>query len=271
MVGLVAPAVCDVRPAPPLLTPFAFLTSQDYLANRAYLEVAGSEQIAVLIAGLVALGLASVRSFRALPYLGVGALALIAYGYVAVNARLQLHLSAVYNPHRHQHILAQTVHSTGMRWGWLLLGAGACLILASGAMAYWLAEKPVVVDYGPCAQCGQANSHQAVVCYHCGAPLPWARQQSLRTATQPVPKPVSHARSAPKPAVRQQGPPVDWGFWGVALLSFLFPVIGYFLYRSYSNNGDDKAGAAGLGALLGLLLGACFYILRIVLPAVGKS
>ena len=111
----------------------------------------------------------------------------------------------------------------------------------------------VVADYGKCAQCGDNNLKTAALCRKCGAPLPWAKAPKPQIIKAPRPSAPS-----PRPAAARS---IDWGLWGVALLSFVVPIIGYFLYRSYSENGSDRVGAAGWGALAGV----AFHAIRIVL------
>ena len=96
------------------------------------------------------------------------------------------------------------------------------------------------VHYVECAHCKRKNPQikSLKVCRNCGAPLPWAKVPESKTKTT----------RAAAPSVS-----IDWGFWSVAAFSFFAPPIGYFLYRAYAESGDEKASAAGLGALLGVL------------------
>lgn len=55
------------------------------------------------------------------------------------------------------------------------------------------------------------------------------------------------------PAIRKQSCGSDWGVFGVGLISFLVPLIGYFLYRAYEENSDSKAGIALTASILGVL------------------
>jgi hypothetical protein len=41
----------------------------------------------------------------------------------------------------------------------------------------------VTYDFGKCASCGDTNSKSIQMCRSCGAPLPWAKQQSARSGS----------------------------------------------------------------------------------------
>ena len=106
------------------------------------------------------------------------------------------------------------------------------------------------VNYVECAHCKKKNPQIKTLkaCRNCGAALPWAKVPASKTKTT----------RAAAPAVS-----IDWGFWSVAAFSFLAPPIGYFLYRSYAETGDDKSTAAGLGALLGVLAHIARFAIKV--------
>jgi hypothetical protein len=60
---------------------------------------------------------------------------------------------------------------------------------------------------------------------------------------------------------------IDWGSWGVGLLSLLVWPLGLVLFFSYSRNGDEKANAALIGACIGI----GFLLLRLLLTMVRVS
>ena len=97
------------------------------------------------------------------------------------------------------------------------------------------------------------------VCRRCGEALPWAKKKAAKAA--PVPK-VAQASVAQR---QLSAPAIDWGLWAVGVFSFCMPLIGYFLYRSYSENGDDKAAAAALGALAGVMAVVLRVALRVTM------
>lgn len=59
----------------------------------------------------------------------------------------------------------------------------------------------------------------------------------------------------------------DWELWGVCALSMIAPPLGFLLYRSYTENGDDKAGAVGWSSLLGVT----FWLFRLLIYMAGQS
>lgn len=115
------------------------------------------------------------------------------------------------------------------------------------------------IEFGKCEKCGANNPKVKALteCRQCQARLPWARAPKTQVLkAQP-------ARSAGGPAVKSSfAANVDWGFWCVAAISFLVPCIGFCLYLSFSNSGDEKAGAAGMGAAFGFGLGVLSVVLR---------
>lgn len=118
-------------------------------------------------------------------------------------------------------------------------------------------------DSGPCASCGAKNSHAAKRCHSCSALLPWATEPAAKPKAAPVK--VTPAKTTTKALWDKPQSRIDWGYWGVAVFSFLIPIIGFFLYRSYSESGSEKATAAGVGAGLGLLFHIGRFVLRTVL------
>ncbi len=92
--------------------------------------------------------------------------------------------------------------------------------------------------------------------------------QSRATPARPVPV-KSARRGAPRFSLSDFFESVDWGFWGIALLSLLFWPLGLLLFFAYSRSGDDKSGAALLGAGLGLGLMVLRFI--IAMAKVGAA
>lgn len=152
-------------------------------------------------------------------------------------------------------------------------------------------------DFGPCASCGVNNSHLVSKCRDCGAMLPWAKPakgKAASAATPPQPQAMGRPTGPPPmapgapgssfvtpggaPARPGYGPPPGslpsvggaWkpgqveqpgtsaaALWGIGLLAFVFPCIGFYMYRNYSDSIDneDKAAPALIGAVLGVVLG----------------
>jgi hypothetical protein len=93
-------------------------------------------------------------------------------------------------------------------------------------------------------QCSENNAKQLKSCRKCNAPLPWAKAPKPQIKQSPV----SRQTAVSKPAFQ-----MDWGALGTGAICFMMPLIGYFLYRSYSENNDDKAGIALAASILGVL------------------
>ena len=101
----------------------------------------------------------------------------------------------------------------------------------------------IKVEFGKCAKCNENNPKQLKICRKCSAPLPWAKAS----------KPQISKAAASKSSTKSAASSIDWGMWGVGVFCFCIPLLGFFLYRSYSNNNDNKADAALIGAILGIL------------------
>lgn len=114
----------------------------------------------------------------------------------------------------------------------------------------------ITVEFGKCAQCDENNPKQLQTCRKCNAPLPWAKASKPK-----IVKAAPAPRAVARPVVNNYQSGTDWGFWGVALISFIIPIVGLVLYFSYSRNGDEKATAAIGGFLVAIL----FIIVRVAL------
>ncbi len=99
----------------------------------------------------------------------------------------------------------------------------------------------ITVEFGKCVSCSENNPKQLQACRKCSAPLPWAKM--------PKPK-YSKAPTVKQPKVSKPVSQLDWGVFGVGIISFLMPIIGYFLYRSYAENGSENASVALIGSIL---------------------
>ena len=94
-----------------------------------------------------------------------------------------------------------------------------------------------------CKRCGQEIPDNVAVCPHCGEP--------------------QGAGSAP--AVDDNG-----GFgWG--LLGFCIPVVGLILFLVWKDTKPVTAKAAGMGALISVIIGVVFYILAFIIGIAGAA
>ncbi|HPD02202.1 MAG TPA: zinc ribbon domain-containing protein [Eubacteriales bacterium] len=86
-----------------------------------------------------------------------------------------------------------------------------------------------------CEHCGQSLQDDAAYCTGCGRA---ARYYAPNTTQQPERPPVTDTGS------------IGWGFLG-----FLFPIVGLVLYLVWKNDRPRNAKRAGVGALVGFILG----------------
>jgi len=152
---------------------------------------------------------------------------------------------------------------------WLALGSGIGLLTA-GALwelihGYAQARREAALTHsqarqsfdpryhnpqattGFCSVCGAKNPLTLSKCQQCYAALPWAAQPRTGQAQA-----VKASGKIQTPRVSFAS--VDWGFWGIVLLSLLFWPLGLLLFFAYSRAGDDKSNAAIIGAGIGLLI-----------------
>jgi hypothetical protein len=94
----------------------------------------------------------------------------------------------------------------------------------------------------------------------------YGRRTTIQLGSQSAAKPTATPSNPAKPiqsSRRSFGDflsTIDWGWWGIAVISFLAWPLGLLLYFAYSRTGDDKGGAALIGAGLGLVLMALRFV-----------
>jgi uncharacterized membrane protein YvbJ len=86
-----------------------------------------------------------------------------------------------------------------------------------------------------CPHCGKEVNDEAVVCIHCGCSI----KQDLNQA----------------PAVQ------DASSFGFGVLGFCIPIVGLILYLIWKDKTPLKAKSAGIGALVGFILGVIVNII----------
>lgn len=94
-----------------------------------------------------------------------------------------------------------------------------------------------------CKNCGKEISDQTTSCPNCGA---------VQNATQ-------------QPTV------VDNGGIGWGLLGCCIPIVGLILFLVWKDNKPKTAKAAGIGALVGVILCVLYYIIVVVIGAAAYS
>ena len=90
-----------------------------------------------------------------------------------------------------------------------------------------------------CKNCGQPIDDNAVVCPYCGV------------AQQPA------------------GGVVDNGGFGWGFLGFCFPLVGLILFLVWKDTKPNTSKAAGIGALVGVIVSVVFYIIATVICVAG--
>ncbi len=80
---------------------------------------------------------------------------------------------------------------------------------------------------------------------------------AIWTIRQPEAKPAFSASQTSGTSLLDD---VDWGWWGIAAISLAVWPLGLLLYFAYSRTGDEKGGAAIIGAGIGLILMALRFV-----------
>ena len=98
-----------------------------------------------------------------------------------------------------------------------------------------------------CKNCGTQLDEQAVACPQCGAQQNAAPQYNTPNT----------------PAV------VDNGGFGWGLLGFCIPIVGLILFLVWRDSKPRTGKAAGIGALVSVIISVVFYILTAALGLLG--
>ena len=93
-----------------------------------------------------------------------------------------------------------------------------------------------------CSKCGADSADNAAFCESCGAPL---------EATQ-------------QPAAAQPAAPTDKGGFGWGLLGFCIPLAGLILFLVWKGEKPKTAKAAGIGALVSVIISVVFYVIAAI-------
>jgi hypothetical protein len=110
----------------------------------------------------------------------------------------------------------------------------------------------VTVSFGKCAKCSENNAMTNSACRKCNADLPWSKQNKAAVKAASVKSPRAGApRGVTKSAVKM--PEVDGMLLFMVFIAFAMPVIGYFVWRSYSEDGSEYTTAIGWAASVGLV------------------
>lgn len=249
-----------------LILVFLFLPLS-YPAGNIYIVWGGGEQWLLLLSTAIA-AFALYRNSWQWSAGSVGTLLLTAFFIVYRVRGLNPASDSPY--YRRTHLGPEIIHWLALAIACGLFAGGAILLLIDGWhdwKAQFLARQgsqgnnPRLFDprrynaqatVGFCCCCGTKNPLNQAKCRQCKAPLAWIALPS----TSPRPTP----RSRPQASGASFWASVDWGWWGIAALSLIAWPMGLLLYFAYSRTGDDKGGAALIGAGIGLVLMALRFV-----------
>ena len=126
-----------------------------------------------------------------------------------------------------------------------------------------------------CRSCGAEVHDGDAFCTNCGAP-----QSTVQTVTQAEQPGTQNAYQAPytqnstyNPYQPYSAPPSDatqnsgnvgWGFLGCC-----FPLVGLILFLCWKDTKPQSAKAAGIGALISVILCVIMYILLFAIAGIG--
>ena len=102
-----------------------------------------------------------------------------------------------------------------------------------------------------CSKCGADSADNAAFCESCGAPLEMAQQQAA---------PQQPAAAQAQPAAN----PADKGGFGWGLLGFCIPLAGLILFLVWKGEKPKTAKAAGIGALVSVIISVVFYVIAAI-------
>ncbi len=113
-----------------------------------------------------------------------------------------------------------------------------------------------------CKKCGKEIGEQDTFCPYCGAAQNEAGAANNVSAQGQAPQPQP-------PQYQQPYPPVyDSGSAGWGVLGFLIPIVGLILFLVWRSTKPRSSKAAGIGALISVIL---YVILVIIMIAVSGS
>lgn len=103
-----------------------------------------------------------------------------------------------------------------------------------------------------CSNCGSQLPDGIQFCPNCGAPQ---LSGNVDAAYMQGGNPQNN------PYVNRAPAPVDNGGFGWSLLGFCFPIVGLILFLVWNDSKPRTAKAAGMGALISVVIGVLFYAL----------
>lgn len=121
-----------------------------------------------------------------------------------------------------------------------------------------------------CTYCGQEIEEGTKFCVHCGAPLTGQNPAVAQGQPQQAPQGASARPVQQAPQQQYQQPPVqpvqtgdDNGGFGWGLLGFCIPLAGLILFLVWKDTKPNNGKAAGMGALISVIISVLFYVVAI--------
>ena len=112
-----------------------------------------------------------------------------------------------------------------------------------------------------CMYCGEQIADGLKFCPNCGAALPVEAPQVVQPEVLPTPEYGQQQTGYQQPGYQQPqasyGAPAvnDSGSIGWGVLGFFFPIVGLILFLVWKNTKPQSAKVAGIGAIIGFVLG----------------
>lgn len=110
-----------------------------------------------------------------------------------------------------------------------------------------------------CKSCGKEIGDNEVFCSYCGA------AQNAQD-TRPTGQYQQYQQYQPAPAEPEDKGGFLWGLLGCCI-----PIVGLILFLVWKDTKPNSAKAAGIGALVSVIVGVVFYILMFVIGMLGAG
>lgn len=130
-----------------------------------------------------------------------------------------------------------------------------------------------------CKNCGVEINEGTAFCPNCGTKQDNGASNVVingepQPQVQPQPQPQPQYNTQPQynsqPQYNGQPPVVDNGGFGWGLLGCCIPLVGLILFLVWKDNKPKTAKAAGIGAIVGVVLGVLYYLV-ILASGVGAA
>lgn len=113
-----------------------------------------------------------------------------------------------------------------------------------------------------CKHCGAELSEGAAFCPKCGAPQNAAPAPEQDLSQNQFPNQNQYQYQNQNP-YNSQPPVTDSGSIGWGVLGFCIPIVGLILFLVWKDQKPRTAKVAGIGALVGVIIGVLWYVLVI--------